>query len=78
MLDDQTFFQMHYGPRLTNQRAYELASLHKCQYVGPQEGIDGEIVFHLFNDLLSPTRSTFAAASESEFMFKLDEKRRMS
>jgi hypothetical protein len=63
---------------LDNQKAQELARLHKCKYLGPQEGIDGEIVFHLFNDLTSPTRSTFAAASEAEFMFKLDEKRRMS
>lgn len=63
---------------MDNHKALELARLHKCKYIGAQEGINGEIVFHLFNDLLSPTRSTFAAASEAEFMSKLDEKRRMS
>lgn len=63
---------------LDNQTAERLAQLHKCKCLGPQEGPDEEIRFYLFNDLTSPTRSTFAAASEAEFFFKLDEKRRMS
>lgn len=63
---------------LDNTKAEELARLHRCKCLGPQEGPDEEIRFYLFNDLTSPTRSTFSAASEAEFMFKLDEKRRMS
>jgi hypothetical protein len=61
-----------------NQKAEELARLHNCRYVGPQEDLDGHIAFHLFNDRGNPSPSTFAAKTEAEFFFKLDKQRRMS